>query len=95
MNSLEIGDKLAADVAVTQKRVSLDDILGVITKETFFYEDTFTLCVLTLRSGFKVTGESACVDPANYDKELGEKFSKEMAVRKIWPLEGYLLANKD
>ena len=54
---------------------------------------TLTHCVITLPCGYTVTGESACVDPANYDKELGEKYALEQAVEKLWPLEGYLLAN--
>lgn len=53
---------------------------------------TLTHCVITLPCGYTVTGESACVDPANYDKELGEKYALEQAVEKLWPLEGYLLA---
>ena len=54
---------------------------------------TLTHCVITLPCGYTVTGESACVDPANYHKELGEKYALEQAVEKLWPLEGYLLAN--
>ena len=54
---------------------------------------TLTHCVITLPCGYTVTGESACVDPTNYDKELGEKYALEQAVEKLWPLEGYLLAN--
>lgn len=54
---------------------------------------TLTHCVITLPCGYGITGESACVDPANYDKALGEKYALENAVEKLWPLEGYLLAN--
>lgn len=50
-----------------------------------------TICVLVLRNGFTVTGESACVSPDNFDREIGQKIARENAVRKIWPLEGYLL----
>ena len=50
-----------------------------------------TICVLVLRNGFTVTGESACASPENFDRELGQKIARENAVRKIWPLEGYLL----
>lgn len=50
-----------------------------------------TLCVLVLRNGFTVTGESACASPENFDAELGRKIARQHAVSKIWPLEGYLL----
>lgn len=50
-----------------------------------------TICVLVLRNGFTVTGESACASPQNFDAELGRKIARQHALEKIWPLEGYLL----
>lgn len=55
---------------------------------------TLTLCVLTLKNGFTVTGESAAVSMANFDKEIGRKVARENAREKIWALEGYLLREK-
>ena len=53
--------------------------------------DLLTFCVLVLRNGFTVTGESACASPENFDAELGRKIARQNAVQKIWPLMGYLL----
>lgn len=53
-----------------------------------------TFCVLVLRNGFTVTGESACASPENFDAELGRKIARQNAVQKIWPLEGYLLKQR-
>ncbi|ENG8678419.1 Gp49 family protein [Enterobacter hormaechei] len=53
-----------------------------------------TFCVLVLRNGFTVTGESACASPENFDAEIGRKIARENAVNKIWMLEGYLLKQK-
>jgi hypothetical protein len=53
-----------------------------------------TFCVLVLKNGFTVTGESACVSPENFDAELGRKIARGNAVGKIWGLEGYLLRGK-
>jgi len=50
-----------------------------------------TFCVLTLRNGFTVTGESACASPENFDGEIGRKIARANAVQKIWPLMGYQL----
>ena len=50
-----------------------------------------TFCVLVLRNGFTVTGESACASPENFDAELGRKIARQNAVQKIWPLMGYAL----
>jgi len=53
-----------------------------------------TLCVLVLKNGFTVTGESSCASPENFDAEVGRKLARENAVRKIWSLEGYLLKER-
>lgn len=50
-----------------------------------------TFCVLILKNGFTVTGESACASPENFDAEIGRKIARQNAVNKIWMLEGYLL----
>ena len=53
-----------------------------------------TFCVLVLRNGFTVTGESACASPENFDAELGRKIARVKAVDKIWPLMGYELRTR-
>ena len=53
--------------------------------------DLLTFCVLVLKNGFTVTGESACASPENFDAELGRKIARQNAVAKIWPLMGYEL----
>ena len=53
-----------------------------------------TFCVLVLRNGFTVTGESACASPENFDAELGRKIARANAVNKVWPLMGYALRNE-
>jgi len=50
-----------------------------------------TFCVLVLRNGFTVTGESACASPENFDAELGRKIARQNAINKVWPLMGYEL----
>lgn len=53
-----------------------------------------TFCVLVLRNGFTVTGESACASPENFNAEIGRKIARQNAVLKIWPLMGYELRTK-
>ena len=53
-----------------------------------------TFCVLVLRNGFTVTGESACASPANFNAEIGRKIARDNAVAKVWPLMGYELRSK-
>ena len=56
--------------------------------------ETLTFCILILKNGFTVTGESACVSPENFNAEIGRKIARENARNKIWMLEGYLLKEK-
>ena len=90
MTGLE--DREAAAGAVQKApRVTLDQIKTLIAAERFFLDDTLTICVLTLTNGYKVTGESAAADPANFNPELGRKIAKDKATAEIWPLAGFLL----
>ena len=53
-----------------------------------------TFCVLVLRNGFTVTGESACASPESFDAEIGRKIARQNAVQKIWPLLGFALKER-
>lgn len=77
-------------------KLTKDDVLGAIKKEdyTVLNDGRTTICQLTLQNGFTVVGVSACVDPKNYDKELGQSIAKDNAVEKVWELEGYLLRQR-
>lgn len=58
-----------------------------------FRDTTLTMCFLTLKNGFIVTGESAAVSVENFDAEIGKNVAFENARQKIWALEGYTLRN--
>lgn len=55
---------------------------------------TCTICNITMVNGFGVRGESACVDPKNFDAAIGRDIAYENAFQKLWQLEGYLLAER-
>lgn len=67
---------------------NVDEAPNDVTLESL---DLLTFCVLVLRNGFTVTGESACASPENFDAEIGKKIAYENAKQKIWPLMGYAL----
>jgi hypothetical protein len=75
-------------------RLTIEEINGVIEGETYANFGTLIICVLSLRNGTKITGESDCVYPENYDAERGRKIARDKAVAKLWSLEGYLLAQR-
>ncbi|MHB1098689.1 MAG: Gp49 family protein [Burkholderiales bacterium] len=51
-----------------------------------------TVVLVKLRNGFTLIEESACVDPANYDHAIGEKYAVEKAKKRVWNYLGFLLA---
>lgn len=58
---------------------------------------TKTYCDLKMPNGFVIgSGFSACVNPADYNQELGEKYAKERALadaeNNLWQCEGYARA---
>ena len=69
---------------------------ATIVAEQFhvFPGTTLTVCALTLRNGYVVTGESAAADVANFDVEIGRRIARENARNRIWGLEGYLLRQR-
>jgi len=80
---------------LTAPRVTMRQINAVIVKEQYFQlTEVLTICILTLKNGFSVTGESACASPENFDKNIGEEAAYENAREKVWALEGYLLKQK-
>jgi len=77
-------------------RITPADIENAIASEQYhvFPSSTFTACLLTLKNGYTVIGESACASPENFNVDIGRKIARENAKNKIWALEGYLLRQK-
>jgi hypothetical protein len=81
---------------LTAPRITPEHIESCVVSEQYyvFTDTTFTVCLLTLKNGFQVSGDSACASPENFDAEIGRKIARDNAVQKIWALEGYLLKEK-
>lgn len=56
--------------------------------------DKCTIVACKLPNGFVIVESSSCVDPANYDEDMGVDICMKNIERKVWELEGYLLQNK-
>jgi Phage protein (N4 Gp49/phage Sf6 gene 66) family len=78
----------------TDNRVTQEQIEALIssaeTQEHIFW-DKELIVSYKLGSGFTIAGRSACVDPANFDIEIGRSLCREDAERQLWTLEGYVL----
>ena len=88
----DLQDNISADFYFT----AADPFLGreVISCNDEAHLSLLTFCVLVLKNGFTVTGESACASPENFDAEIGRKIARQNAEQKIWPLMGYALKQK-
>jgi len=81
---------------LTAPRVKPDDLENnILTAQFHVFPGTMlTVCCLTLKNGFTVTGESACASPENFDAEIGERIARENAKQKIWPLLDFRLKDR-
>ena len=79
-----------------ENKVTLEGIKSKIKAECYIVlpDGRTTLCQLTLQNGYTINGTSACVDASSFDMNIGRKIAFDDAIRQIWPLEGYLLAEK-
>lgn len=89
-------EQIEADIkekGLNAPRLSPGDIDEVVVSEEFILMPSgkAMVCELTLRNGFTVRGESACVSRENFDDDIGRKISYANARNKVWELEGYLL----
>ncbi len=74
---------------VTQEQISA--IMAASSIVTLKVGEKSTVVCVTLPSGFVIIESSSCVDPENYDHELGSNLCLKKIEDKIWMLEGYKL----
>lgn len=53
------------------------------------FGETGIQCVLILKNGYTVTGESSCIDPSIFDENIGRQIAYDNALDKLWPILGY------
>ena len=74
---------------VTQEQI--DRLWETAKVEVTTAYDKCTVMTVQLENGFILSASSACVDPANYDPELGAQICRRKIEDKLWELEGYCL----
>lgn len=62
----------------------------IVETEYQLTHDTLTLCFATLDNGFVIVGKSACIDPHEFNGEIGRKVAYDDAVDQLWPYLGFL-----
>ena len=77
---------------MNDNRVKPEDVAAIISESEIVAEDRFgcmTVVHCKLPCGFVVTETSACIDPANYDREIGTGICMKRIEDRVWELEGY------
>lgn len=76
------------------EKETIDNLLAnseIIVEKKF---DSMTVVWCKLPNGFILHETSACIDPANYDENIGKEICMEQIRHKLWELEGYVLMSK-
>lgn len=86
---LQVDDNetLPSGVSIGQKMV--DEFISSVETSTMGEKTTVVRCVL--RNGFELWETSTCVDPKNYNQEIGRQICMKRIENRIWELLGFLL----
>lgn len=64
----------------------------IIDTKVISIDNKTTIVHAELKNGFRITKSSSCVDPANYDEEVGKEICMEHIKNEIWAFLGFLLS---
>ena len=78
---------------VTKEEV-MENMQDVICKTATEIDKPVTYVTVRMKNGFTLRESTTCVDPDNYDEEVGKQICLEKIEDKIWFLLGYALQDK-
>lgn len=74
---------------ITQQNI--DDLFNSSTLEYHTFYNKSLVCACKLPSGFVIVEQAACVDPANFNLEMGKELAHGRIKNKLWELMGFEL----
>ena len=85
-------EKAYMEITGKDNKVSQADVESFIvdTVDMVIGEKT-SVVQATLKNGFTITESSSCVDPSNFDHEMGKEICLKRIQDKVWFLLGFLL----
>lgn len=86
----------AIPASALPERITLDHVKSVILSAEYVHVggSTLTLCILKLKNGCHVTGESAAILPSDFNVQVGQEKAYQRAVEEVFQLESYLLRQR-
>jgi hypothetical protein len=82
-----------SEITVTKEQVQ-ENMQDVIVRTLQDFEKPCTYVTVRMKNGFTLRESTTCVDPANYDEEIGKQICLEKIEDKVWFLLGYALQDK-
>lgn len=74
--------------SITEEEV--DEIIAASREMVWEPFPGATIVALSLPNGFVISSQSACINPEDYDRELGVKYCRENLKSKVWELYGFV-----
>lgn len=78
-------------VTIEEVKANMQDVIYHTAIE---FDKPVTYVTVRMENGFTLRESTTCVDPANYDEEIGKQICLEKIEDKIWFLLGYTLQDK-
>lgn len=75
----------------TITQAEINELIEKATIDTYTAFEKCTVVIVKLENGFILTESSACVDPANFDEQIGYDICIERIKNKLWELKGFQL----
>lgn len=80
-------------ITVTKEDV-LANMQDVIVRTAMQFDKPCTYVTVRMKNGFTLRESTTCVDPANYNEEIGKEICLRKIEDKVWFLLGYALQDK-
>ena len=75
---------------VTPEQVK-ENMQDVIVRTLVDFEKPTTYVTIRMKNGFTLRESTTCVDPENYDEEIGKEICLKRLENQVWFLLGYQL----
>lgn len=82
-----------ANITVTKEEVA-ENMKDILVRTEIEFGKPTTYVTVRMKNGFTIRESTTCVDPNNYDEEIGKKICLEKLEDKVWLLLGYALQEK-
>ena len=91
---LDAGNERAKVGTKTPWRVDIETMKARVANVEYIRPASIphmTIAIVLLDNGYALQGMSAPADPENFDEAKGQEFAYEDALKKMWPLEAYVM----